>query len=402
MAGTDLRTVALLGHGGAGKTTLGENILFLAKAVNRQGTVQDKSTVSDTADDEKERGHSIENALLHADWKGKTLQIVDTPGYPDFYGQALRGLDACDCAVIVVHAFDGVALNTRRLFRAAGARGIPRILVINRCDAENIDEARLQTQIEELAGQAAKPVTLPEGWGGGFTGVKSIFGDAADQKEGFIEAAVEADDTLMEKYLEEGGISDDELATAIPLALRSGSLVPVFYTSAESGTGVTELLDFLADYGPSPLGRALAVREGGEEKEFVTSDDGPMLAYCFKITFDRQAGKVAYLRVFSGSLRQGEQAKLARSGETVKVGHMLRTQGASRSEVDGAPTGSHIALTKVEEIRLGDSIHSPQTPLEYVPVATPEPMVGLAVQPKARGDEAKIGKELTRLSESDP
>ena len=402
MAATDLRTVALVGHGGAGKTTLGENILFLAKAVNRQGTVQDKSTVSDTADDEQERGHSIENALLHADWKGKTLQIVDTPGYPDFYGQALRGLDACDCAVMVVHAFDGVALNTRRLFRAATARGIPRILVINRCDAENVDEAKLQTQIEELAGQAAKPVTLPDGWGAGFTGVKSIFGDAADQKEGFIEAAVEADDALMEKYLEEGEISDDELTKAIPLALRGGSLVPVFYTAAHNGTGVPELLDFLAAYGPSPLGRSLPVRVGDEEKELVTAADGPMLAYCFKVTFDRQAGKVAYLRVFSGSLRPGEQARISRSGEAVKLGHMLRAQGVARNEVDGAPTGSHVALTKVEEILLGDSIHSPQTPLEYVPVTTPEPMVGLAVVTKARGDEAKIGKELTRLSESDP
>ncbi|MFQ5843744.1 MAG: elongation factor G, partial [Planctomycetota bacterium] len=398
-AGRDLRSIALVGHGGAGKTTLAECLLHRAQAINRQGRVQDGTTVSDFAEDERERGHSIDSSLLHCTWKGELLQIVDTPGYPDFYGQASLGLDAADCAVVVVHAFDGVALNTRRLFRAAGERGIPRIVVVNRCDAENVDAQKLRGQIEELAGRAARPVTVPDGWGGSFSAVKSIFGEAADQKEGFVEAAVEADDAVMEKYLEEGEISDEDLARAIPAALRSGTLIPVFHTSAEQGIGVPELLDFLADFGPAPAGRTVPDREGGSVEGRL---DAPLRALCFKVTFDRQAGKIVFLRVFSGSLRPGDQAVASPGGETIKIGHMSRMQGAGRSEIDQAPAGSLVALTKVEEIALGDTLHPAANAVHLEPIATPEPMVGLAVQPKARGDEAKISRELQRLAECDP
>lgn len=399
MSAADTRNIGLVGHGGAGKTTVAEAILFAGKMVNRQGSVGDGNTVSDSAADEHERQHSIDSALLFANWKGKAFQIVDTPGYPDFLGQALRGLDAVDCALVVVHAFDGVALNTRRLYRRAAERNLPRVIVVNRCDSDNVDPARLEQSLAELCGPAAKPVTIPDQWGPSMSGVQSIFGEASELKEGFVEAAVEADDDLVEKYLEAGEVSEDDLRRVIPKALQAGTLVPVFHTCAARGIGIEELLDFLAEYGPGPAGRTVTDRDGNE---LVCEPDGPFLGFCFKVMFDRQAGKIAFVRVYRGSLRHGDSVVLGRTEEVLKIGHTARYQGTQKLQLDQASTGDLVALPKVENIQIGDTIHAPGAPVELRPVALPKPMVGLAVTPKARGDEAKIGKELGRLADADP
>jgi elongation factor G len=388
-----------VGHGGAGKTTLGEAILFAAKAVTRQGNVGDGNTVSDWAEDEKERQHSIDSSLLHADWKGKTFHLVDTPGYPDFLGQALRALDAADCALIVVNAYDGVLLNTRRLYQAAKARNIPCVIVVNRCDSDNVDSAALEQSLTDLCGPGARPVTIPDQWGPSCSAVKSIFGEASDLKEGFVEAAVEADDELMEKYLDSGEVSDDDLRRAIPAALKEGTLTPVFHTCATTGIGVAELLDFLAEYGPSADGRVVLDTDGNE---IACGADEPFLGFCVKVMFDRQAGKIAFLRIYRGSLRSGDTVILGRTDETLKIGHTARYQGTQKTEMDQAGMGDIIALPKVEDIRIGDTIHAQGAPVQIDPVPLPKPMVGLAVTPKARGDETKIGKELSRLADGDP
>jgi len=400
MAGNDTRNIALLGHGRSGKTTLAESALFAAKVVSRQGTVGDKNTVSDFADDERERGHSIDATLVHAPWKGKDLNIVDTPGYPDFVGQALRGLDAADCAVIVVHAYDGVLLNTRRLFKAAGDRRIPRIIVVNRCDADNIDLGSLGKALDGLCGTAGKAVTVPDAFGPSVTRVRSVFGDAsADLKEGFVEAAVEADDEMMEKYLEAGEVSDEDLHRVIPLALKAGTLVPVFHTVADKGIGVPELLDFIAEYGPSPVGRVIADADGNE---IVCAADGPLRALCFKVMFERQAGRIAFLRIFSGSIRSGDAAVLARTDETLKIGHPARFQGSQKTEIEQAGIGDLVALPKVDNVVIGDTLHAPGQPVKIRVLPLPMPMVGLAVQPKSRGDETKLARELERITGADP
>jgi elongation factor G len=367
--------------------------------VSRHGKISDKNTVSDFADDERERGHSIDTAVLHADWKGKRVHIVDTPGYPDFVAAAMRGLDAADCAVIVVHAYDGVMLNTRRLYKAARDAKLPCMIVVNRCDADNIDPDKLQSSLEELVGTGAQRVTVPDAWGDAASGVKSIFGDASDLKEGFVEAAVEADDELMEKYLEAGEVSDDDLRTAIPKALASGTLVPIFHTVAEKGIGVPEFLDFLADFGPTPLGRHLEDQDGNE---IECAADGPLVAACFKVMFERQAGRIVFLRVFSGSMRSGDSAVVARSDETIKVGHPSLFQGSTKTEVDHAEAGDIIALPKIDNVEIGDTIHAPGKPVRVKLQTLPNPMVGLAITPQTRGDETKLARELDRVTGSDP
>ncbi|MFI5402140.1 MAG: elongation factor G [Planctomycetota bacterium] len=400
MAGNDTRNIALVGHGRSGKTTLGEAILFAAKAVSRQGTIADKNTVSDFADDERERGHSIDASLVHATWKGKDLNIIDAPGYPDFVGQALRALDAVDCAVIVVHAYDGVLLNTRRLYKAAGERGIPRIVVVNRCDADNIDLGNLGKALDDLCGTAGKAVTVPDAFGHSVKRIRSAFGDAAgDLKQGFVEAAVEADDALMEKYLEAGEVSDADLRRVIPLALQKGTLVPIFHTVADKGLGVPELVDFLAEFGPSPVGRVI---EDADGNKVTCAADGPLRALCFKVMFERQAGRIAFLRVFSGSLRPGDTAILARTEEMLKIGHLSRFLGSQKAEIPQAGIGDIVSLPKVDNVTIGDTLHAPGSPVRIRALPLPKPMVGLACQPKARGDEAKLARELDRITGADP
>jgi len=231
------------------------------------------------------------------------------------------------------------------------------------------------------------------------SGVKSIFLEASDLMEGFVEAAVEADDELMEKYLEAGEVNDDDLRRAIPLALRAGTLVPVFHTCAAKGIGIEELMDFLAEHGPSPEGRVVRDTDGNE---IVCEAAGPFLGFCFKVMFDRQAGKIAFVRIYRGSLRAGDMVVHGPTGETLKVGHTARYQGLAKSDVEQANTGDIVGLTKMDEIHVGDTIHAAGTPVELAPMALHKPMVGLAVTPKARGDDAKIGKELNRLAEADP
>jgi elongation factor G len=367
--------------------------------VSRHGKISDKNTVSDFADDERERGHSIDASVLHADWKGKSFHIVDTPGYPDFVAQAMRGLDAADCAVIVVHAYDGVMLNTRRLYKAARDAKLPCVIVVNRCDADNIDPDKLQSSLEELVGTGAQRVTVPDTWGDSVAGVKSIFGDASDLKEGFVEAAVEADDELMEKYLEAGEVSDDDLRVAIPKALATGTLVPIFHTVAEKGIGVPELLDFLADFGPTPFDRYLEDQDGNR---IECAADGPLVAACFKVMFERQAGRIVFLRVFSGSMRSGDSAEVARTEETIKVGHPSLFQGSTKTEVEHAEAGAIIALPKIDNVEIGDTIHAPGKPVRVKLQTLPNPMVGLAITPQTRGDETKLARELDRVTGSDP
>ncbi len=400
MAGNDTRNIALVGHGRSGKTTLGEAILFAAKAVSRQGTIADKNTVSDFADDERERGHSIDASLVHANWKGKDLNIIDAPGYPDFVGQALRALDAVDCAVIVIHAYDGVLLNTRRLYKAAGERGIPRIVVVNRCDSDNIDLGNLGKALDDLCGTAGKAVTVPDAFGHSVKRIRSVFSDAAgDLKQGFVEAAVESDDALMEKYLEAGEVSDADLRRAIPMALQKGTLVPIFHTIADKGLGVPELVDFLAEFGPSPVGRVI---EDADGNKVTCAADGPLRALCFKVMFERQAGRIAFLRLFSGSLRSGDTAVLARTEETLKIGHLSRFQGSQKAEIPQAGIGDIVTLPKVDNVTIGDTLHASGSPVKIRVLALPKPMGGLAVQPKARGDETKLARELDRITGADP
>src|SRR5260370_567566 len=259
----DIRNIALVGHGAAGKTSLADTLLFEAKAVDRRGSVDDGSSVSDYDDEEKKRHFSIDTSILHLDYKGKHINLLDTPGYPDFVGSALEALEAVENAVIVVSAPNGIEVNTRRMFNEAGRRGLARMFVVNKMDADNIRfDAHLET-MRATFGKGCVLLDAPVGQGAAFSGTVSVLTppdpapadclvDLADERSKLVDAIVESDDSLMEKYLLEGDVSAAELTAALPKALAASTVLPIFCTSAKKDIGVAELLDALAMYALSP------------------------------------------------------------------------------------------------------------------------------------------------------
>src|SRR5262245_52335691 len=239
----DIRNIALVGHGAAGKTSLADTLLFQAKAVDRRGSVDDGTSISDYDDEEKKRKFSIDSSVLHLEHQGKHVHLLDTPGYPDFVGAALAALNAVENAAIVIAAPRGIQVNTRRMFAEAGRRGLARMLVINHLDGDNIDFDGLVAAIKESFGKACVFFNAPVGVGPKFSGVVSVLNppasppagcpvDLAAARSQLIDAVVESDDALMEKYLMEGGVSAEELNAAIPKALAAGTVIPIFCTSA--------------------------------------------------------------------------------------------------------------------------------------------------------------------------
>src|SRR5262245_10781909 len=259
----DIRNVALVGHGAAGKTTLADALLFQAKAVERRGSVDDGSSVSDWDDEEKKRKFSIDTSVLHLDYKGKHINLLDTPGYPDFVGAALGALPAVENVLVVVSAPSGIQVNTRRMFKEAGKRELARFIVLNRLDGENINFEQLLAALRDNFGKGCVLFNAPDAVGPKMSAVVSVLNppgsapagcpvDLAAARSQLIDAVVEVDEALMEKYLTEGDVSPAELMTALPRALAAGSLVPVFCTVAKKDIGVVELLDGLAQFGLSP------------------------------------------------------------------------------------------------------------------------------------------------------
>src|SRR5439155_12683583 len=260
----DIRNLALVGHGAAGKTSLADALLFKAGAVDRRGSVEDGTSLSDYDEEEKKRHFSIDTSILHLEHKGKYLHLLDTPGYPDFVGAALEALDPVETALIVISAPNGIEVNTRRMFTESGRRGCARMLVINKMDADNIRFDALLRTIGETFGKGCVLLNAPIGQGAQFSGVVNVLNppeqapagclvDLAEARSKLVDAIVESDDALMEKYLLEGNVSAEELTAALPKALATGTVMPIFCTSAKKDIGIAELLDALATYALSPV-----------------------------------------------------------------------------------------------------------------------------------------------------
>ncbi|HEV2947605.1 MAG TPA: GTP-binding protein, partial [Gemmataceae bacterium] len=270
----DIRNIALVGHGAAGKTSLADSLLFKGKAVDRRGSVDDGSSLSDYDDEEKKRRFSIDTTILHLEHQGKQVHILDAPGYPDFVGGALEALQAVETAVIVISAPNGIEVNTRRMFSEAGRRGLARMLVVNKMDADNIHFDALVNSLQETFGKGCVLFNAPIGQGASFSGVVSVLNppdkppdgclvDLAQARSKLVDAIVECDDALMEKYLTEGTVNAQELSAVIPKALAAGTVIPIFCTSAKKDLGVAELLDAFCQYAlPPTLAKPLTITKG--------------------------------------------------------------------------------------------------------------------------------------------
>jgi len=406
----DIRNIILLGHGGSGKTSLAEAILHKTGATNRLGSVDDKTSISDYYDEEKEHQHSIQSASVHTEYAGKLINIIDTPGYPDFAGPAIKAIPAAETAAIVISAAAGIETNTRKMFELATKADLPRIIVINKMDAENVVFPELIKNIQETFGSQCRCANLPSADRASVIDcIENESGDSpvmdvAQAHTELIESVIEADDKLMESYLGGETIPAEKIASVFVEALKAGTIIPVVFTNARKEIGIQELLDIVTKCTPSPLQAKPAKLKDGENVTELSADpSGPLAGVVFRIAFDPRSNlKYSTIRIFSGSLRS--DTSLVRNDErkSIRPGHILKSQGGETNPIDVGIAGDIVTLAKVDELKVGDFVHDGKAAGKIDLPAVPEPMFSLALEPAARGDEQKISSALEKLCEEDP
>ena len=410
-----IRNIALAGHSGAGKTTLFEALLLAGGTIQAAGTVERGNTVSDHDPMERARKHSIGSAIScidHGDWH---LNLIDTPGYPDFRGPALSALSAVETCAIVVDAALGIGHTTRRLMERAHARGLCRMLIVNKIDHEGIDLPALVESLREEFGSACLPVNLPAEAGSAVVDCffhpagKAEFSSVAQAHQQIIDQVVEINEAVMERYLDKGeaGVTSQELADAFAQCMREGHLVPICFVSARTGTGLTEFLDFAGRLLPSP-------REGnpppftrGEDAQPIIAEADPdkhVIADVFKIVNDPFVGKLGIFRVYQGTVRRDTQLFIDDGKKPFKVGHLFRLHGKEQIEIEEAIPGDIAGIAKVEEIHFDAILHDSrdEDSIRLAPIDLPHSMFGLAIVPAHKGQEQKLATALARLAEEDP
>lgn len=414
----DIRNLALAGHRASGKTSLADALLYQAKAVDRHGSVDDGTSVSDYDEEEHRHHFSIDTSVLHLEHKGKQVHLLDAPGYPEFVGAALGALNAVENALIVVSAANGIEVNTRRMFHEAGKRGLARMLVINKLDADNVHFTDLVKSLQETFGKACVLFNAPINPGPRISGVVSVLTppasppagcpvDLASARSQLLDAVVEADEALMEKYLMEGMVSDEELTAALPRALAAGTVIPIFCTVARKDVGIPELLDAIATYALSPLQvpkRTASKKQGDQSTEVVVQPDpaGELVGQVFKTVTDKFVGNLAFIRVYSGTYKPEQPLFNARTDRSGRASALLLMQGNKHANLPEAIPGDIFAVAKVEDLHIGDTVSNHAHAPRLAGLSFPVPMFGLAVEPKARGDEQKISGSLQKIANEDP
>ena len=390
----DIRNIALVGHGGAGKTTLADLFLFKAGVNTRAGSVDEGSSVFDTDEDEKERKSSVTSSLGHITHGGKRVNLIDTPGYPDFIGQVSGAISAVETAVCLINAGSGIEVNARRVMQMAAAAGIGRAIVINKCDGDNIDFGALISAVQEAFGNQCIPVNTPNETGSGCTSVTATLGSDGEFSESLTDCIVEADEELMEEYLETGELAPEKAASGITKAIAAGTLIPVFCASARTDVGITELLDGITSMFPSPVDVPLTDADGSD----IPADaGGPLAARVFKTRIDPFVAKMNFVRVYSGTLKKDAAVTNRTSDKSIKITALNEVQGGELNATAEVIAGDLAAIVKVEGLNVGDSLGE----LTLPPISFPRAMVGWAIEPKTTADQQKISGAIAKVQDED-
>ena len=414
-ATSNIRTVALVGQGGSGKTTLSEALLLASGAIKEAGTVERGTTVSDFDPLEKSWQHSLRASVVHLDTQDTRVHLIDTPGFPDFLGQAIGALDAVETAAVVVSAQSGIEMVASRMMDWAAKRRLCRLVIVNKIDAENADLPGLLSAIQSLFGKECLPINLPAGGGKRVVDCffnpdgESDFSSVSRAHGALVDQVVEVDEALMAKYLEQGEISADELHAPFEKALREGHLVPVCFVSAKTGAGVAELLNVLIKLAPNPAegNPPLFYKgEGDAATEFRSEPDPKkhVLAHVFKVVVDPFVGKLGIFRVHQGTVTKDTQLFVGDGRKPFKVGHLFMLQGGRNVEIERAVPGDIAAVAKVDEIDFDCVLHDShdEDHIHMRPLEFPTPMQGVAITPRKRGDEQRISEVLHRMIAEDP
>jgi elongation factor G len=419
-----IRNIGLVGHGSVGKTSLTEAMLFNAKAIDRLGKVDDGTTTTDYDDDERKRHISISTAVATCEWDKHKLNIIDMPGFADFVADAKVGLPAADVAVVLVCGVSGVEVMTNKTWEFAEEGQVPRILFVNKLERERASLERAMASITEAFGDGAISVQLPIGQEANFTGVVDLLtqqayvysdgsgkfettavpadmADAvAEAREALVEKAAEGKDDLIEKYLEEGELSDEEVFEGLRAGILAGTIFPVFCGSAVKNIGVAQFLDSIVKLAPSPLERP-AVKgqyaEGGEEVEYPADPNGPVIVQVFKTFVDAFAGRVNVFRVYSGTLTADTPFHNLNTEKKERIGQIVFLTGKKQTTTDAVSVGDIAAVVKLADTGTGDTLSSDPKAAPLPKVMVPNPIISFAIKPKSRGDEDKIGSAFTRL-----
>src|SRR5205809_3537436 len=422
-----IRSVGVVGHGGVGKTSLVEALLFTAGAVTRLGKVDDGSTTTDFDPDEIKRKISINTAVAYCDWKGYHVNVVDTPGYGDFIADARAGLRVVEAAVVVVDAVAGVQVQTEKIWKFANEYELPRAVVVNRLDRERADFYRtLESITRRLKGRAV-PLHIPVGEEHAFQGFVDLVkmkatlytdgkpreadipGDIADRareyREKLVEAAAETDDELLSKYLESGSLEEPEMLKALRAGITTGKIIPVLCAAAVKGIGTQTLLGLIVHEFPSPADRAQVVGTDLKAKQAgarAPDAKAPVTALVFKTLSDPHVGKLSLFRVFSGTLKTESTLANPGRGGKERMSHISWLQGKTSKNVESLGPGEIGVVQKLKETQTGDTLVEEAHPFELPRITFPEAAISFAIQPKTRGDEDKISNALARIAEEDP
>jgi elongation factor G len=426
----NVRNLALVGHGGSGKTSLASALLFDAGAVNRMGRVDDGTTVTDFDPDEIERKISLQATLAFCEWKKAKLNLIDAPGYANFLSEARAALRVVDAAIVVVDAVAGVEVQTEKVWGYAAEYGLARLVVINRMDRENASFERAFEAVERSFGRGAVPVAIPIGQEKGFSGIVDLVSQTAQSyaddasgklqpgaipealqeaastwREKLVEMVAESNEQLMEEFFEKGTLSQEQLAKGLRQAVASGKVFPVLPASGTLNVGVAAVLDAIVDLLPSPADRGeVAGNDPVKKVEARRSPtaDAPFSAFVFKTLVDPHAGRITLFRVYSGTLKSDSAVHNVSRDAAERVGSLLLLQGKTQVPVPELQAGDIGAVAKLKDTQTGDTLADKANPIVYPPVVFPEPATTFAIEPKTRGDDDKISTALQRLLEEDP
>ena len=419
----NIRNIVLVGHGGAGKTSLAEALLFLSGAITRMGKITEGNTVTDFDEEEHNRGISVSTALAPVEWMDHKLNILDAPGYADFIGEMRAAMRVADLALFVVSGVEGIEVQTQVAWNYADELGLPRMVLVNKLDRENSSFRNTLESLRETFGKGCAPLNLPLGREHDFRGVISVVDVAAyeydengksskvdvpDERKGRLEevrtdlldSVAETNDDLLERYLEGGELTRDEIVRSLHEGIDDATIFPVFCGAATRLVGIDRVAETIVSAGPSPLDMPPA--QGTNEDTREAKPDAPMSALVFKTMSDPYVGRVSFFRVYSGRVRGDGSIHNASKGTDERVGGVFTMRGKTQEQLPELVAGDIGAIAKLAHTNTGDTLADKSAPIVYPPIEPPEPLLPKAIAPKTKGDEDKLMIGLQKLIEEDP